>query len=69
METKGFILILNHHKCLSKVNLINLNNYVMGLRPLEIFSILSESDVYRRQLLSYKDGPRTERVKRVTDDK
>ena len=23
----------------------------------------SESDVYRRQILTYKDGPRTERVK------
>ena len=24
---------------------------------------MSESDVYRRQILTYKDGPRTERVK------
>ena len=43
----------------------------MGLRPLEIFYYFqcrdrlytSESDVYRRQILTYKDGPRTERVK------
>ena len=42
----------------------------MGLRPLEIFNFFqcedrlytSESDVYRRQILTYKDGPRTERV-------
>ena len=24
---------------------------------------MSESDVYRRQIVAYKDGPRTERVK------
>ena len=43
----------------------------MGLRPLLIFVLFqwedrlwtSESDVYRRQILTYKDGPRTERVK------
>ena len=42
----------------------------MGLRPLEIFKFFqrgdrlytSESDVYRRQILTYKDGPHTERV-------
>ena len=39
--------------------------------PLEIFQFfqcwdllyMSEPDVYRRQVLRYKDGPRTERVK------
>ena len=39
----------------------------MGLPPLEIFSFFqrgdglhtSESDVYRRQILTYIDGPRT----------
>ena len=46
----------------------------MGLRPLKIFQIISEresslystseSDVSRRQILTYKDSPRTERVKR-----
>ena len=43
----------------------------MGLRPLEIFQIFqrggrhyaSESDVYWRQILTYNDGPRAERVK------
>ena len=43
--------------------------YVMGLRPLEIFQFFHcglytpESDVCRRQFLTYKDDPRTERVK------
>ena len=42
----------------------------MGLRPLEICLLLqrgdrlytSESDVYRRQILTYKVDPRAERV-------
>ena len=42
----------------------------MDLRPLEIFHFFqcgdrlytSESDVYRRQILTYKDGPRNEGV-------
>ena len=42
----------------------------MGLRPLEIlyffqceeFLYKSEYAVYRRHILTYKDGPRTERV-------
>ena len=42
----------------------------MGLRPLEIFLLLqrgdrlytSESDVYRRQIVTCKDDPRTESV-------
>ena len=42
----------------------------MGQQPLKIFAFFqrgddfytSESDVYRRQILTYKDGPRTERV-------
>ena len=42
----------------------------MGLRPLEIVLFFqcgdrlytSESAVYRRQILTYKDGPRAERV-------
>ena len=46
----------------------------MGLRPLEICLLLqrgdrlytSESDVYRRQNLTYKDGPRAERVSQLT---
>ena len=48
--------------------------YVMGLRPLEIFLLLqcgdrlysSESDVYRRQILSTKYDPRTIRVNIVS---
>ena len=47
---------------------IHLNTYVMGLRPSEIWFFFqcgdrpytSESDVYRRQILTYKDGHRTE---------
>ena len=46
----------------------------MGLQPLEIVFLLqrgdrhyaSESDVYRRQILTHNDGPRAERVKVVT---
>ena len=45
----------------------------MGVRPLEIFQFFecwervyaSESDVHIRQILTSKDGPRAERVKRV----
>ena len=45
----------------------------MGLRQLKIFQFFqcgdhlytSESDVYRRQILKYKDNPRTERFKMV----
>ena len=45
----------------------------MGLRSLEIFKLLrcgdrlytSETDVYRRQNLTYKDGPLAERVSQV----
>ena len=44
--------------------------YVVGLRPLYIFQFFqsgnrlytSESDVYRRQILTYEDGSRTEKV-------
>ena len=43
----------------------------MGLRPLEFFYFfqygvrlyMSETDVNRRQILTYKDGPRTGRFK------
>ena len=62
--------ILSRHNRLSQLFLIHLYTYVMGRRPLEIFVFFphrdriytSESDVYRRQILTYKDGPRTERV-------
>ena len=48
----------------------------MGLRPLEICSFFqcgdrlytAESAVYRRQILTYKDGSRAERVSRLTND-
>ena len=50
---------------------LHLNIYVMGLRPLKMLKFFqcgdrlytSRSDVYRRQILTYKDGPRIERVK------
>ena len=69
-EDETFFTIWNHHKCLNYLFLIHLNTYVMGLRPLEIFSLFqcgerlytSESVVYRQQILTYKDGPRAERV-------
>ena len=46
----------------------------MGLQPLELFKFFqrgqrlytSESDVYRRHILTYKDGPRAERVNRLS---
>ena len=43
--------------------------YGMSVRPLDMFFqcgnrlYTSESDVYRRQILTHKDSPRTERVK------
>ena len=51
--------------------MIHLNTYVMGLRLLAIVLPLqcgdrlytSESDVCRRQILTYKDGSRAERSK------
>ena len=50
---------------------IHLNTYVMSLLPVEIFLILecgdrlktSESDVYRRQILTTKVDPRAVKVK------
>ena len=71
LKAKGFFAIWNHHNCLSQLFPIHLNTYVMGLRPLEIFLLLqcgdrlqsSESDVYRRQILTTKVDPRTVRVK------
>ena len=46
----------------------------MGLWPLELFKFFqrgqrlytSESDVYRRHILTYKDGPRAESVNRLS---
>ena len=63
-QLKGFFQFEITKKCLSLLFLIYLNTYVMGLRPLEIFSLLqggdrlwsSESDVYRRQILTTKVG-------------
>ena len=76
MGTKGFFqfeIILN---VLVRPYLfpLHLNTYVMGLRPVEIFKFLqcgdrlytSESDV-RRQILTYKDDPRTVGVKTNAD--
>ena len=61
----------NHYKCLSYLIPIHMNTSVTGLRILEIFQFFqrgdrlytSESDVYRRRILMYKDGPHAERVK------
>ena len=61
----------SNHKCLSYLIPIHLNTSVTGLRTLEIFQFFqrgdrlytSESDVYRRRILMYKDGPHAERVK------
>ena len=68
---QSFFLVWKHHKCLSYLFPTHLTTYVMGLRPLVIFHFFqcgdrlytSECDVYRRYILTYKDGPRTERVK------
>ena len=70
METKGVFSILKHHKCLNKRFLIHLNTDVMGLWSLEIFLLSqcayrlqsSESDVYRRQILTTKVYLRAVRV-------
>ena len=36
----------------------------MGLRPLQIFfQCVDRIDLYRRQILTYKDSPHTERVR------
>ena len=69
--------IWNNHKCLSQLFPLHLNTYVMGLRPLEIFLIYyffrsgdrlytSESDVWKCQILKYKNSPRAERVSIVS---
>ena len=50
--------------------MLHFNTSDIGLRLLEIFQFFqcgerhytSESDVYIRPILTYKDGPRTERV-------
>ena len=70
METKGVFSIWNYHKCLSYLFLIPLNTYVMSPRTWYIFLVLqcgnrlqtSESDVYRRQILTSKVDPRAVRV-------
>ena len=59
---QSVFLIWNHHKCLTWLFPTHLNTYARGLRPLWIFLILkcgqrlytSESDVYRRQILTSK---------------
>ena len=71
METKGFFLIWNNHKCFGYLCLIHLNSYARVLRPLEIFLLLqcgdrlytSESDVYRHQILTTEVDPRAVGVK------
>ena len=66
---KRFFSIWNHHKCLSYLFPLHMNTYVMGLRPLEIFLLLqrgdrlytSVSDVWRRLIMTYKNGSGTVR--------
>ena len=53
MEAKGFYSIWNHHDCLSQLFPIHLNNYVMGLQPLEIFYFYSAGIDLSRQNLTY----------------
>ena len=55
LETKWFLLILNHQKCLIQVFPIHLNTYVMGLRPLEIFLLLQCGVDFSRQNLTSVD--------------
>ena len=73
METKGFLFNLKSSLsfgCLNFLFRIHSNTYVMGLRPLELrllFSIrgstlASESDVYRRPILTSQVDPRAVRV-------
>ena len=52
MEAKGVFSISNHHKYLSELFPINLNTYVMGLRPLEIVLLLQGIDFSRQNLTS-----------------
>ena len=74
-ENKGCCPIWNRHKCLSQLFPFHLNTYYMlsghgstTVRNILILlvrgpSLSSESDVYRRQILTYKDDPRAVRVK------
>ena len=72
LDPKCFYSVWNQRKCLFQLFPIHLNTYmyVMGLRPLEIFLLsqcgyllwTSESDVYRRQILTSKVDPRAVRV-------
>ena len=70
METKGFLqfeIFIN--VLVSFFRFIWIPVGYGSIRPLEIFQFFqcgdrvytSESDVCRRQILTYKDGPRTER--------
>ena len=66
LETKGLFQFE------SIINVFPIQLNVMGLRPLEIFNFFqcgdrlytSESDVCK--IITYKDGPRAERVKALT---
>ena len=72
METKGFYSIRNHDKCLSSLFAVHLNTYgikVFGhYKYFHSYSVgdrlySSESDVYRRQILSNKVDPRAVRAR------
>ena len=67
METKGIFQFWNHHRYLS-LSLFDSFEYVWYGSTVNFFQCgdrlyASESDVYRRQVLTYKDGPRAVRVK------
>ena len=44
--------ILNNHSCLSQLFLLYLQDYVMGLKPLELFYSYSAGIDFRRQNLT-----------------
>ena len=73
MNEMGWIfdVIIVHLQWSFTIPFMKDNTYVMGQRPLEILLFFqrgdrpytSKSDVSRRQILTYKDCPRNERIK------
>ena len=70
METKNGFLILKSSQ-ISQLFLLHLNTYVMGQWLLWILQYFqcrdrpytSDSDVYKRQILTFEDGPRAVGIK------
>ena len=58
MATEGFLLIWNHHKCLSQLFLLHLNTYVMD--HYTYFNYFSVVTVF--MYITYEDGPCAEGV-------